>query len=122
MNPRRILVAEDDASTRECFAELLHSWGFESAVTADGQETLDLLGSFHPQILLLDLKMPRRSGLEVLKQIRAEGLQLATIVISGEADISSVVQAIKLGADDFMPKPIDPARLRLALNSLAGHR
>jgi DNA-binding NtrC family response regulator len=120
-NEKRILIAEDDATTREAWSELLHSWGFDARTVADGQEALDLLESYAPGILLLDLKMPRCDGLQVLKEIRERGLDIATIVISGEGDIPEAVQATKLGAYDYLRKPIDPPHLRVLLNNLAHH-
>ena len=80
-----------------------------------------MLGSFEPHILLLDLKLPIKDGLEVLGEIRQRGLPITTIVISGEGDIPDAVQAIKLGAYDYLRKPVDPPRLRQTLNNLGEH-
>lgn len=118
---KRVLVAEDDTATRDAWSELLESWGFGVATAADGQEALDLLESYSPRILLLDLKMPRRDGLQVLGEIRERGLDVLTIVISGEGDIPEAVQATKLGAYDYLRKPIDPQHLRVLLNNITRH-
>jgi DNA-binding NtrC family response regulator len=115
---KRILVAEDDAATREAWCELLGSWGFDVKAAGDGEEGLTLLQSYQPHVLLLDLRMPGRDGLQVLNEIHERGIDVATIVISGEGDIPEVVQAIKLGAYDYLRKPIDPPHLQVLLNNL----
>jgi DNA-binding NtrC family response regulator len=115
---KRILVAEDDGAAREAWSELIGSWGFQVALAADGDEALEKVGSFAPNVLLLDLKMPRRDGLQVLKDLRERGLDVPTVVISGEGDIPQAVQAIKLGACDYLRKPVDPPHLRAMLNNL----
>ena len=71
-----------------------------------------MIASFEPHILLLDLKLPIKDGFGVLGEIRQRGLQITTIVISGEGDIPDAVQAIKLGAYDYLRKPVDPPQLR----------
>jgi DNA-binding NtrC family response regulator len=118
---KRVLVAEDHPRTRHAWAELIASWGFKVEAAEDGRRAIELLGSFEPHILLLDLKLPIKDGLEVLGEIRQRGLPITTIVISGEGDIPDAVQAIKLGAYDYLRKPVDPPRLRQTLNNLGEH-
>lgn len=118
---KRVLVAEDHPRTRHAWAELIASWGFKVEAAEDGQRAIDLLGSFEPHILLLDLKLPVKDGLEVLRELRQRGLPITTIVISGEGDIPDAVQAIKLGAYDYLRKPVDPPRLHQMLNNLSDH-
>ena len=84
---KRILVAEDHPRTRQAWTELIASWGFKVEAAEDGRRTADLIGLFEPHVLLLDLKMPFKDGLEILSEIRQQGLPIATIVISGEGDI-----------------------------------
>jgi len=116
--PKRILVAEDHLRTRQAWTELIARWGFNVEAAEDGLRALDLLESFEPHILLLDLKMPGKDGVGVLKEIRKRGLSVTTIVISGEGDIPDVVHAVKLGAYDYLQKPIDPPRLHVLLDNL----
>jgi DNA-binding NtrC family response regulator len=118
---KRVLVAEDHPRTRLAWVELIASWGFKVEAAEDGQRAIELIGSFEPHILLLDLKLPIKDGLGVLSEIRQRGLPITTIVISGEGDIPDAVQAIKLGAYDYLRKPVDPPRLRQTLNNLAEH-
>lgn len=116
---KRILVAEDDIATGQAWSELIASWGFAVEVAPDGRRALQLVESFDPHILLLDLRLPEKDGLEVLSELRARGLQLPVVMISGEGDVSDAVQAIKLGAYDYLRKPIDPPHLRVLLANLS---
>src|SRR5258708_19559906 len=118
---KRVLVAEDHPRTRHAWVELIASWGFKVEEAEDDQRAIDRLASFEPHILLLDLKLPVKDGLAVLSEIRQRGLPITTIVISGEGDIPDAVQAIKLGAYDYLRKPVDPPRLRQTLNNLSEH-
>ena len=113
---KRVLVAEDHPRTRQAWTELIASWGFEVEAAEDGQRAVELIKSLESYILLLDLKLPIKDGLGVLGEIRQRGLPITTIVISGEGDIPEAVQAIKLGAYDYLRKPVDPPRLRQTLN------
>ncbi len=115
----RILIAEDDVTAHDGWREMLGSWGYNVAVATDGEEALDLIRRINPHILLADMKMPRIDGLELLQSINSLGLNLATIVISGKSDFSDVVQAMKLGALDYLRKPIDWTHLRQLLEHLA---
>lgn len=118
---KRILVAEDDIATGQAWSELIASWGFKVEIAADGAHALDLIDSFDPHILLLDLRLPKKNGLEVLTEMRARGLAIPTVMISGEGEIADAVQAIKLGAYDYLRKPVDPPHLRVLLDNLGAH-
>jgi DNA-binding NtrC family response regulator len=116
---KRILVAEDDLATSQAWCELIASWGFRIEVAEDGKRALELVDSYEPHILLLDLRLPQKDGIQVLSELREKGLQIPTVMISGEGEIPDAVQAIKLGAFDYLRKPVDPAHLRLLLNNLS---
>jgi two-component system, NtrC family, response regulator HydG len=118
---KRILVAEDDLATGQAWSELIASWGYKVSIAEDGKRALELADSYDPHILLLDLRLPQLNGLEVLSELRQRGVEIPTIMISGEGDISDAVQAIKLGAYDYLRKPVDPPHLRVLLNNLSAH-
>jgi DNA-binding NtrC family response regulator len=118
-NETRILVAEDDIETHEDWRETLTAWGYSVDLAEDGVRTLELINSNHPHILLADLRMPRKNGLELLHDIREMGVYLPTIIISGQGDVPEAVEAIKLGAVDYLRKPVDPPHLRQMLRNLA---
>jgi DNA-binding NtrC family response regulator len=114
----RILVVEDDPTTLEAWCGMIRTWGFAVAGAIDGEDALDQLRSYDPQVLISDLKMPRRDGLELLKELRRLSINIPTLIISGEGDIPDAVAAIKLGALDYVRKPIDPPHLHALLNAL----
>ena len=118
-HPTRILVAEDDTSTHATWRESLTTWGYAVEVAEDGVRALELIKSFNPHLLLANVKMPRKDGIELLRDIREMGVNLPTIMISGEGDIPEAVEAIKLGALDYLRKPVDPPHLRQMLRTLA---
>src|SRR5579883_3437412 len=120
-NEKRILVAEDDLATSQAWSELIVAWGFRVEIAEDGKRALELIESYQPHILLLDLRLPQKDGIQVLSELREKGLHIPTIMISGEGEIPDAVQAIKLGAYDYLRKPVDPSHLRLLLNNLSTH-
>jgi DNA-binding NtrC family response regulator len=115
----RVLIAEDDVETHEDWRETLTSWGYEVDLAQDGVHALELINVKHPHIVLADLKMPRKNGLELLRDVREMGVHLPTIIISGQGDFPEAVEAIKLGAVDYLRKPVDPPHLRQMLHNLA---
>jgi len=115
----RILVAEDDVAAHEGWRAMLNSWGYDVAIAEDGEVALDLIRRLNPHILLADIKMPRIDGLSLLHNINALGLSLATIMISGKGDFADAVQAMKLGALDYLRKPIDWSHLQEMLAHLS---
>ena len=118
-NETRILVAEDDLETHEDWRETLTTWGYAVDLAEDGVRALELINSNQPDILLADLRMPRKDGLELLQDIRQMGIYLPTIIISGQGDVPEAVEAIKLGAVDYLRKPVDPPHLKQMLRNLA---
>lgn len=117
----RVLIVEDNADAREAWSTLISSWGYRVDNAEDGERALRLIESSQPQILLLDLRLPKKDGLAVLREIRTSGWQLPTIVISGEGEIEDAVESIKLGAYDYLRKPVDPHHLEVLLNNLRTH-
>ncbi len=117
----KVLIVEDNSDAREAWSTLISSWGYRVDSAEDGEQALQLIESSDPQILLLDLRLPKKDGLAVLREIRANGWQIPTIVISGEGDIDDAVQSIKLGAYDYLRKPVDPHHMEVLLNNLRTH-
>jgi DNA-binding NtrC family response regulator len=115
----RVLLVEDDSGTHEEWRETLAAWGFAAEIASDGVQALEFIGSFRPDIVLADLRMPNKDGLELLHDIRQMGTYLPTIIISGQGDVPEAVEAIKLGAVDYLRKPVDPPHLRQILRNLA---
>jgi DNA-binding NtrC family response regulator len=113
---RRILIADDSASTRNQLQSLLQADGdFSVDTCADGRAALDLLGKHNYSIFLTDLRMPAMDGMKLVEEVRSRQLPVTVIVLTAFGSIDMAVQAIRLGAYDFMTKPIDPEHLRVVL-------
>ena len=118
----RILVVEDDQRVRNALAELLRSWSYNVEVAADANEGREKMGSFNPVVVLSDLKMPGLSGLDLLKETRELNPGIHFILLTGHGTIQDAVEATKLGAFNFLEKPVDVGRLQIELrNCLARH-
>jgi two-component system nitrogen regulation response regulator NtrX len=114
-----ILVADDEAAIRDALRMILEYEGYTVALAADGEEALRRVSTASPDAVLLDIRMPKLNGIEVLKQLR-NGLSDAPILmISGHGTISTAVEALTLGAQDFLEKPLERSvvlhRIALAL-------
>lgn len=110
----RILLADNDDETRDVLARLLRMDGHTVSEAADGEEALSAVLADSPDLVVLDVYMPKRSGVDVLYQMRQNGVQTPAIVISGVADASMVRDAVVLGAD-FIQKPIFIDELRACI-------
>jgi DNA-binding NtrC family response regulator len=113
----RILVVEDDERVRNALESLLEAWGYHADVAMDGSQGWEKITSSTPKIVISDLKMPGLSGLELLKQTREFNPNIYFIVLSGHGTIQHAVEATRLGAFDFLEKPIDPRRLQVVLRN-----
>jgi DNA-binding NtrC family response regulator len=102
-----ILVADDAADIREILSETLNSLGFRVITAANGQECLNKVDKEAPDLALLDIEMPVKSGLEVLKELRQRERDTTAIMITAYGTIERAVQAMKEGAFDFITKPFD---------------
>lgn len=107
-----VLVVDDDAATRDGLIVLLESWGYQPVSAADGQAALKLCDKELPHAIVTDLMMPGMNGLEFVEALGERTEKIAIIFVTGQASIDTAVQAIKLGAYDYLPKPLEPQRLR----------
>jgi DNA-binding NtrC family response regulator len=110
-----VLVVDDDAATRQGLAVLLDGWGYQAAEAADGKVALAACDEQLPHAIVTDLMMPQMNGLEFIAALGARVQQVAIILITGQATVETTVQAIKLGAYDYLLKPLEPQRLREVL-------
>jgi DNA-binding NtrC family response regulator len=115
--PRRILIVEDHELSRRQLQEVLQGdLQLEVEATADGAEALKLLSEKSYSIVITDLRMPRLDGMELIKEVQKQRLPVTFVVTTGHASIDEAVQAIRLGAYDFLTKPIDVENLRLVVH------
>ena len=114
-NPsRRILVVEDNEDTRQSFQQLLEiALGVEVDLARDGNQALALLLERPYSIMITDLRMPKLDGMKLLEEIQTRRLPVTVIVTTGHGSIDEAVQAMRMGAYDFLTKPPDPQHLCL---------
>ncbi len=110
---RNILVIDDEEAMRDSCKKILRKMGCGVELAKDGLEGLEMLRARSFDVVLLDLKMPGLGGMEVLGRIKEESPHTEVVVITGYPSIDSAVEAMKLGAYDFIPKPFTPDALRL---------
>jgi len=103
----KILVVDDDANIRELLQMFLASKGFEVTLAAEGMEAVSALKRERPHLVLLDIMMPRMSGFEVLKMLKAADPKVAVIMITALGDMSSAQECLALGAYDYIVKPLN---------------
>ena len=106
MRRNHILVVDDDSSLRRVMKMQLEEAGYEVSLAADGDEGWKMLREVEPQLIITDLKMPT-TGLELLARVTQEGMQTTVIVVTAFGTIETAVEAMKLGAYDYVTKPID---------------
>jgi two-component system, OmpR family, alkaline phosphatase synthesis response regulator PhoP len=122
--PPRILIADDNPQGVELLEAYLAAGDWEVQTATDGEQTLSLVKSWGPDLILLDIMMPRISGFEVCKRLRADEAtrNIAVLMITALDQPSDVDRAVEAGTDDFLTKPINKAELLLRVRSLLQSR
>src|SRR5262249_17267149 len=117
--PPRVLIAEDDPQSAELIEAYLGDTDCEVQIAADGEETLHKVRQWAPDLVLLDIMMPKLSGFEVCRQLRSEPATrgIAVIMVTALDQISDMERAADLGTDDFITKPVNKAELLLRVRA-----
>ncbi|MEL6443521.1 MAG: sigma-54 dependent transcriptional regulator [Bacteroidota bacterium] len=113
----KILIADDEAPIRRTLRDILEYEGYDIEEAADGAEALKLAKTGEHDLMLLDIKMPKRDGMEVLETLSSTDLGLPVVMISGHGTVETAVEATRLGAVDFIEKPPDLNRLLVTVRS-----
>ena len=113
---KRVLVIDDEASIRESLEMFLHEKGLEVLSAADGHQGLELWRRQRPQVVVLDIRLPDISGLEVLKRISAADPEAKVIMITAFHDMETTIEAMRQGAYDYIHKPLDVDELDQSLS------
>jgi len=108
-----VLVIDDEEMVRNSCTKILTEEGHIVRGAENGDQGLNVFKEFHPDLVLIDLKMPGKSGMEVLEELESEDPDVVKIVITGYATVSSALDVMKRGAYDFIPKPFSPDELVL---------
>jgi DNA-binding response OmpR family regulator len=119
----RILVVEDDPAVQKALRRLFETEGYAVETQSDGKSAIESFQSSAPAAIVLDLRLPKVSGRDVCKEIKALAPTLPIVVLSAASDVSDKVLLLELGADDYVTKPFSPrellARVRAALRHTA---
>ncbi|MBX6391467.1 MAG: response regulator transcription factor [Frankia sp.] len=115
----RVLVVDDDAAVRQSLERSLRFEGYEVATAADGAAALDLIARDRPDIVVLDVMMPRMDGLEACRQLRARGDDLPVLMLTARDGLADRVSGLDVGADDYLVKPFALEELFARLRALA---
>ena len=122
MAQEKILIVEDEENERSGMAELVSAWGYRTETACDGMEALEKIVAFSPLVVVTDLKMPRMDGMELLQHIAEQPQAIAVVVMTAQGSVDSAVQAMKIGAYDFVEKPVNTTRLRTILQNATRQR
>ena len=120
MTSSRILVVDDEADISTILSVTLRRAGFEVETAGDGVEAIDQIRRQPPDLVILDVMMPRADGLETLKRIRehAPTAQLPVIMLTAKAQLADKIQGFDRGADDYVAKPFEPSEMLARVQSL----
>ena len=133
METLRVLVVDDETGMRLAVARVLntytvrpdesedHAVSFTVETAESGEAALEMMAASVPDILLLDMKLPGMSGLDVLREIRERRHDTLTVMVTAYATLETAIEATKRGAHDFLPKPFTPEDLRVAIRRVVRH-
>src|SRR5258707_6491339 len=118
--PPRVLIADDNPQGAELLEAYLSSTDYELRIAGDGEQTMELVRTWQPDLILLDVMMPRISGFEVCKRLRADPAtrDMAVLMVTALDQTSDVERAVEAGTDDFLTKPINKNEPLLPVPSL----
>lgn len=116
----RVLIADDNEQNRELLDAYLADQNYEILMAKDGRETLEVVASGQPDLILLDIMMPRMSGYEVCEQLKAdpEKRSIPVLMVTALNEMGDIEKAVKAGCDDFLTKPVNQLELKTRVRSL----
>ena len=120
--PHRILIADDEEQVCTYLERVLRPEPWEVRTVYNGREALELLGSGNFDVAVLDLYMPPHNGLEILEAVRDRGIQTDVVMLTGYGTVELAVEAMKVGARDFLTKPVKPVEFVRTLRRLLDQR
>lgn len=114
----RILLVDDDAELAAMLAQFLRNEGLEVFIAGDGHSALHQLADIHPDLVILDVMLPGRSGFDLLRDIRARLPRLPVMMLTARGEPIDRILGLELGADDYLPKPFDPRELLARIRAI----
>lgn len=119
---KRVLIADDEPNIVISLEFLMEQAGYETRVATNGQEALDLVASFHPELMLLDIMFPGKSGYEVCQRLKSDPAtrDIKIAIVSAKGRDVEVAKALELGADAFIAKPFSTRELVAKVREMLG--
>ncbi|HEY9843928.1 MAG: response regulator transcription factor RpaB [Candidatus Sericytochromatia bacterium] len=117
MKKGKILVVDDEASIRQIVEARLNMAGFEVVTAGDGEEALEVYRAERPDLIVLDIMMPRVDGLQVCREIRKQD-SIPIIMLTAKGEIPDRINALEMGADDYVTKPFSPRELEARIKAV----
>ncbi|MGV2336421.1 MAG UNVERIFIED_CONTAM: response regulator [Planctomycetaceae bacterium] len=116
----RVLIADDIQQNRELLEAYLADEGYQILMAADGQQTMQMVDEHQPDLILLDIMMPRMSGYEVCARIKADAAKrmIPVLIVTALNEPGDIEKAVNAGCDDFLTKPVNRLELRTRVRSL----
>jgi len=115
----KVLAIEDDPSVQRALRRTFETAGFDITIASDGTSAMDVFRSTMPRVVILDLRLPGRSGQDLCREIKRQAASVPILVLSAASDVVDKVLLLELGADDYVTKPFSPrellARVRAAM-------
>jgi two-component system phosphate regulon response regulator OmpR len=115
--PQKVLLVDDDEKLRKLLQEYLEGYGFQVLTLKDGSLVLSTVRSESPEVIILDIMMPKKNGLDVLRELRAEST-VPVIMLTAKGEDADRIVGLELGADDYLPKPFNPRELLARIKAI----
>lgn len=120
--PKRVLIVDDERSIRLTVGQALESEGYQTSSAMTGEEAHAKIGEEPFDLVLLDIRMPGMDGIEVLRRLVAEQPDVAVVMVTAHGTVENAVEALKLGAVDFLQKPFTPVEIRQLVTQVLNRR
>lgn len=120
MSTPKILIADDNAQNRELLEAFLAKIDCETAFAVDGQDTLEKVASFRPDLILLDVMMPKLNGFEVCRKLKSDRdtSRIMILMVTALSELGDIERAVEAGTDDFLSKPVNSLELQKRVNNM----
>lgn len=116
----KILIADDNAQNRELLEALLTKFDCETEFSVDGQDTLDKVQAFQPDLILLDVMMPKLNGFEVCRKLKSDRAtsKIMILMVTALSELGDIERAVEAGTDDFLSKPVNSLELQKRVQNM----
>ena len=118
MESARILIVDDEAGVRDLLGDALKMAGFETYLASDGLSALTLQRKHDPELMIIDINMPKMDGFELVERMRNTGIETPVLMLSARGDRTDVTKGLRIGADDYVKKPFGLEELVLRIQAI----